>query len=350
MIGANLTDMRDGLLGDAVVLALELPLQAAADPSQARGLVLVQARDKALLTRLINVVNRTQQESGELAGVAERQRNGTAYHVREFPAATNRPPECYIDYPDGTFAFSNSESMIQSVVDRKAREVDGDGDAKAAPKVDLGLGELARFKTVQSQLPGTALARLFIDPRHIRRLLAAQPRPGKPAEARIMAMTERYLAAVDYAGAALTICDRSIEIHSVETLDPSLLDPWLRRWAGDPRPLDKTLSEAPASALAIAFGHVDATVLLDALAQIMGDEDHPRLTNLETLLTGLMLGLDLRTKVLPRLGPGVLAYLDAPSETDEQGGAAGSTKRLRRVGRFRWCWWSAWEVTNPSDR
>ena len=73
------------------------------------------------LERLIRVVNTIQQESGELAGVADRQRNGTTYHVREFPAAANRPSEWYVVYPDGTFAFSNSEALIQSVIDRKGR-------------------------------------------------------------------------------------------------------------------------------------------------------------------------------------------------------------------------------------
>ena len=84
--------------------------------------------------RLIRVVNTIQQESGELAGVAERQRNGTTYHVREFPAAANRPPEWYVAYPDGTFAFSNSEAMIQSVIDRKARAQDGTRRGKGRPE------------------------------------------------------------------------------------------------------------------------------------------------------------------------------------------------------------------------
>ena len=60
------------------------------------------------------------------------------------------------------------------------------------------------------------------------------------------------------------------------------------------------------------------SAVLDALTQIVPDEDQPRLANIETMLTGFLLGQDLRTKVLPRLGPGILAYLDAPSETDEQ--------------------------------
>ena len=37
LLGANLTDVRDELLGDAVILALRLPPEAPADASQARG-------------------------------------------------------------------------------------------------------------------------------------------------------------------------------------------------------------------------------------------------------------------------------------------------------------------------
>jgi hypothetical protein len=323
MLGTNLTDVRDELVGDAVVLALRLPPDAPADASQAKGILLVQARDPALLGRLIRVVNTIQQESGELAGVAQRQRNGTTYHVREFPAAANRPPEWYVAYSDGTFAFSNSEALIQSVIDRKARGQDDKDGAKAGPKVDPGLGGLTRLKAVQSKLPERALARLFIDPRQFERLLAGAPRPSKPSEARITATLERYLAAVDYAGAALTWNDESIVIHSVETLNPSLLDPWLRHWAGDTRRVDPTLARVPPSALAVASGHVDALAFFDAIAQIVPLEDQPKLTNIETMVTGLMLGHDLRSKVLPGVGPGAIAYLDAPSDMEEQGGALG---------------------------
>ena len=39
-LGATLTDLRDELVGDAVVLALRLPPQDPVDASQARGLLL----------------------------------------------------------------------------------------------------------------------------------------------------------------------------------------------------------------------------------------------------------------------------------------------------------------------
>jgi len=325
VLGANLTDLRDELVGDAVVLALRLPPEGPADSSLARGLLLFRARDQALLERLIRVVNTTQKDSGELAQVGDRRRAGTTYHVREFPAAAGRLPEWYVAYPDGTFGFSNSELLIQAVIDRKtparsAQDASREGAGTTAvndpgARIEPGLGDLPRLHSVQSRLPGPALARLFVDPRHIGRLLAAAPRPAKPSDARLMTMLERYLTAVDYAGAALVCNDRAIVVHTVETLDPSKLDPWLRRWAGGTVRLDPALERVPSTALAVASGHVDAVALHDALSRLVPDEDGPKRTNIETVLTGLLLGQDLRTRVLPRLGPGVLAYLDSPSET-----------------------------------
>ena len=202
-------------------------------------------RDLTLLNRLIRVINATQRDHGELTEVVDRQRNGTAYHVREFPPAASRPPECYVLYPDGTFAFSNSESMIHAVIDRKGRGRDRSDTRKAITNVDSGLGDQARLTAVQRQLPGPALVRMFVDPRHLERVLTAQPRPSKRTDARVMATLERYIAAVDYAGAALTWNDESIVIHTVETLNPSLLDPWLRHWAADSRQLDPKFLPVP---------------------------------------------------------------------------------------------------------
>jgi hypothetical protein len=324
LLDANLTDVRDELLGDGVILALRLPPEAPANASLARGLLLVQARDPALLERLIRVVNTAQQESGELAEVGDRKRIGITYHVREFPAAANRPSEWYVAYPDGTFAFSNSEVLIHSVIDRKTAGAAGKDEAKAGQNDEPGLGDLSRLKAVQGRLPERALARLFVDPRHIERLLAGVPRPNEQSDPRVVATLERYLAAVDYAGAALTWNDDSIVIHTVESLNPSLLDPWLRRWAADARRADPTLEHVPPSAVAVAFGHVDGTAVLDAITQIVPERDQARLANFETLLTGLLLGQDLRAKVLPLLGPGIIAYLDAPTDADDRTTPPGS--------------------------
>ncbi len=330
VLGVNLTDLRDELLGDAVVLALRLPPEGRADASLARGLLLFRARDVALLERLIGVINKTQKGSGELVQVGDRQRAGTTYHVRTFRPAAGRPPEWYVAYPDGTFAFSNSELLIQAVIDRKtptrtaqnAPHAGGGASAVNDPgaKLEPGLGDLPRLHAVQRRLPDErALARLFIDPRQIGRLVAAAPRPAEPSGARLVALLERYLAAVDYAGAALVWSDRSIVIHTAEILDPSRLDPWLRRWAGGTGRVDPGLERVPSSALALVSAHVDALALYDALYEIVPDVEQPKLANIEIVLNGLLLGQDPRTQVLPRLGPGVLVYLDSPADLGQDG-------------------------------
>ncbi len=130
--------------------------------------------------------------------------------------------------------------MIHAVIDRKDRQTRSaqtsprDGGTSGAPgKIDTvtatdpGLGDLPRLKEIERRLPPAALARLFVDPRSIERSLAAAAPPKDAGDARIAATLRRYLAAVDYAGAALVLSKSAIVVHTVETLDPSRLDPWL---------------------------------------------------------------------------------------------------------------------------
>ncbi len=107
LVGANLTELRDELLGDAVVLALRLPREGAADASQARGLLLFRARDQALLERLIHVVNTGQKESGELAQVVERRAP-----ERPTTSASFRPPP--IGSPNGTPPIPTARSLSRT--------------------------------------------------------------------------------------------------------------------------------------------------------------------------------------------------------------------------------------------
>ena len=325
-LGVTLAELRDDLIGDALVLVLRLDPDALPDPRQARGLLLVRARDPALLERLVAGVNSSQRESGELERVTDRTRGTTTYHVREFPGAAGRPPEWYVSYSDGTFAFSNSEPMIQALIDRKGRMtssktgpgngVAGDGPAGAPVTRDgPGLGDLPRFKSLRRRLPERALARLFVNPRTIERLLANVPRSSKPSDLRILAMLERYLTAVDYAGAALTWGSDAIVVHAVETINVSRFEPWLRRWAGDARAWNPTVRRVPPTALALASAHIDATALREAVFQLVPADGQQPAKNLESVATGLLLGQDVRSRILPALGPGLIAYIDSPLET-----------------------------------
>src|SRR5262249_38976489 len=139
------------------------------------------------------------------------------------------------------------------------------------------------------RLPERPLARLYVDPRAVERLLGQAPPPAKPADAHFLALLRRHLAAVDYAGAALVWSSDAIVLHAVETIEPSRADGWLRRWAGDARPLRKELLRVPRTALALASAHVDMVALREAVYQAVPESEHPRLRNLETILSGVML-------------------------------------------------------------
>src|SRR5262249_31761598 len=147
------------------------------------------------------------------------------------------------------------------------------------------------------RLPEQAVARLFVEPRQIERMIAASPPASKSSDARILPMLERYLGAVDYAAAALLWDNSGVVVHTVETLAPSKLDPWLLRWAGNGLGRDATLSRVPDGALALASGHLDAPALFDALSQIVPDRDGSKLKNLEAVLSGLLLGQDWRSRI-----------------------------------------------------
>ena len=220
--------------------------------------------------------------------------------------------------PTGTFAFSNSQSMIESVIDRKtpvpdvAKAADA---AKAAVHVDPGLGELPAFKAVASQLPVQSAAQRVCQP--------PPPRPASGGPTAAQQAGRRPNLGGDRAlSRRCFLCRGRLELNDASIVT-AVSKRSTRRYStpgcatGPPMPGRWTrLCRIPPTALAHAIVHVDATAVLDAIALNIRDEDQPKLANVETLLSGLLLGRDLRTSVLPRLGPGVLAYFDAPAETD----------------------------------
>jgi hypothetical protein len=157
---------------------------------------------------------------------------------------------------------------------------------------------------------------LYIDPRSVERLIDLAPPSAKPSDAPLLATLRRHLAAVDSAGVALVWRPEAIVVHAVETLDASRVDAWLRRWAADPRRDRPELRRVPRTAMAIASAHIDGSALREAVYLIVPEIDHQRLRNLESLLTGLMLGQDFASRIQPRLGPVAMAYLDASTESE----------------------------------
>jgi hypothetical protein len=303
LLGEPITVVRNDLLGDAVVLALHLP--PGATPDEARGLLLTRVRNRALLDRLVEELNSAQTRKGELARVGRHSWHGSSYSSREYHDG-KKPAEYYTTLPDDTFAWSNSEDLIRGLIDRKA---EGSG----------GLGDDPRFRQVRRKLPAGAVATLYVDPRFLERVRAASPRSGKPGDEQVQAMLGRYLAAVEYAGAALE-WQGGLTLQTEETLDRSKLDGWIKKWAARPGKVEPAFRRVPATAMAVATVSVDFAAVLDAFEGLFPGDGRAKLANGLEVLRGVLLGRDLQSAILPYVGPGVLAYVEPPAEGESKPG------------------------------
>ena len=297
VVGEKIATIRDNLLGDAFVLTLRVPPEG--QPEQARGLLLARVRDRPLLDRLIHEFNAAQTRSGELTRLLRTDREGVAYWTREFRPDDRRPAEYFTVLVDNTFAWSNAEDLVQGVIDRKA------GKARS-------LDDRPEFQRVRRRLADQATVSLFLEPGFLRRLLSDPARPKRPAGDHAAALLGRYLGAMDYFGATLRWRD-GVWLQTEEILDPGKLDPWVRCWAARPAGANPGSRRVPATALAAASLQVDFPSLLSAFRDFVPDTGQARVENLIVALNGVLLGHDLETDVLPRLGPEVLTYLEPPA-------------------------------------
>jgi len=304
VLQAKLTEIRDQILGDAVVLALRLPPDSPFDPNQARGILALKAANPALLKRLIELINTTQKQNGELAAVVERKRGEIAYFVREFPAGSDHLPEAYVTFPDGIFAISNFGGLIADLIDRKTGKTNDGAHAPAS------LADLPRFQMLDHKLPARALARLYIDPRLAESLLKNSPRPRSPGEALI----ERYVGALESAGAALVVGEGHLALHTAEVFEPRKFREVTGSATARSTSTAPRIDHVPATTLAVGSLRVDFAALYRFFLQTVPEPEQPHLANAESALKGVFLGLDPRTRILPGLGPRILAFADAPAD------------------------------------
>ena len=292
-LGLSIETFRDDLFGDAFILAFQPG--PALRPDLGRGLLLVRPRDQAMIPRLLNALNAAQTKSGELVAVEERPRGPLSYKVRKYKSP-RRPTEFYIQLDDGSLAWSNSEPMIQGVIDRKLTH-------------GPGLGDDASFQRVRRGLADRPFISLFLNPRFIERLVADNSRPSKPTQDRQTAMLARYIGAIGQVGLCLEWRDGFV-LHSHEVLVTEKLDPWLKRWLTRPAAPVVLPASLPPSTVAVLSANLDFEALRDAAWELTAEEDRPSLENYKLALQGLLLGRDPLTEILPRLGPGALLYLE----------------------------------------
>lgn len=309
------------LLGDAVALAIRP--DPGGDPDHPQGLLLLRSRDPALVARLLDRLNALESDQGLLA-VESPTHRGKGFSIRRFRPGT-KPNEAYVLFDDGVFAWANSDEFIRAVIDH---QIDGGG-----------LSTRDRFQNAWAELPNPAVVSGYIDAR----FLEGQLKLGKlkDQQAPVESLIRRMIGAADAVGMALAWKEGRIELHLHEVFDATRIDEPLRRWAARPMTGDPGtwLADLPESTLAVAFGPLDGLAFVDLLIGLVPRSERARIDAAMTLASGLLLGLDPRTEVLPNLGPQLLASVSWPSESPRAtprftlalglGGPADQVERLR---------------------
>jgi hypothetical protein len=308
VLQVSLTEVRDQVLGDAVVLAVRLPAEPPFDPSKARGLLVLKAASPALLKRLIDQFNTTQKQNGEIANVVERLTGETHYFVREYHAGSDRMPEAYVLFPDGTFALSNSPDLVTDLIGRKTGKPGGD--------VSRSFCDLPRFQSVDRQLPESSLARLYVDARLLERQFKNGAQSKTAGEQQGAELIGRYLSAMQSLGAAVTAREGKLKLCTTEVFDPTKFSELFGRYAAAVTAVAPQLDRVPSSALAFGKLDLDLAALYRKLITLVPAADRPRLTNMETAISGILLGQNLQSRILPALGHGFVAFIEPPTDAD----------------------------------
>ena len=301
VLGVPPETIRDEVLGDAVVLAI-VPDPGGGEPS---GLLLTRARDPKLLARIIRVINAGEHADGTLLEVVDRKHAGLDYHLRKF-APGIKPDDSYATLDGDLFAWSNSEGLIQDVLDRRAGR-------------KPGLGADPRFQEVRRALPSTAAALLALDPAALQ---AGIDPDGDP----IAILLRNHVKSLKYVGVALELRGH-LELHAVETYargdEAGAFGP-----TDSISPPDDLLAGIPTDPLAFLAGPVDFSNLFEGLYRVLGPEEKGRADQVVAVASGLLMGLNVRDEVLPRLGPAVVAYLvNDGTRTDASANSGGLEPR-----------------------
>ncbi len=296
VLGIDLNALRDDVLGDGVVLALIPPAE------EPRGLLLTRFRDRKLLDQLISRINFVETSSRALVEVREHrgQGGGRTYWQRRFAAGT-KPDEWYAIIEPSTFAWSNSEAVIQGVIAR---------DKKSAA---AGLASLGPFREVRDSLPESAFVRVFVDPKFLSQV--AGPTLRNAADPVTISL-KNALGSVAYLGASIQWRDGIIlDVHARLNLPrtDATRQARIARQGGDPDPL----ATANATTLLAIAGRLDAVAVVDHLFKVASIEQRDKAQLGWNVLNGLFLGKDLRNDILPQVGPGMLLRVDAPVARDD---------------------------------
>jgi hypothetical protein len=291
-LGISAPQLRDDILGDAVVLAYRHAPPG--KPDQEQGLLLLRARDAELLAKVVERLNQAQEKSQELKALEPREYKGVRYFRRQDARGVH-----FYFLRGPLLGFSKHESMLRQVIDRLPAAGDRPGGAP-------------RFVR---QLRGQekALLCVWLNPRAFDEDLRQKTADTNGPDERVLQTFRRYWQALDGVGLAVYL-GQDLEVRVSVQGRAEALPPAFRRMIEVSAQPSELWARFPGEAIVTSVGRTDFAALDKALADFLTDDNRSamRLGLQATVGRALGLGLD---EVLPYLGPDYGYCVAAPPDT-----------------------------------
>jgi hypothetical protein len=285
--------LRDGILGDAVVLAYRPGPPG--KPELEQGMLLLHAPDKTLLAKLIERLNQEQTKSGELKQVQPREHKGHTYHRRVETAGESF---YFLDGP--LLAFTGHEALLKQLLERRAQPAN-------ALKI-LPLAAQARKVGVEK-----ALGTLWINPRSFDAEFESQLTQLQGPEAAVLKTFLSYWRAIEGITVSMLLEADPEFVLSVQARTASLPPAAQRLVIENAKPSELWRRFPEKSVLTFA-GRIDAPALLETLAEFMTPEARKDVEDAFQRTMGIAVREHLLKEVLPYLGPDVGVCVMTPPD------------------------------------
>lgn len=272
------SELRDEIFGDCVVLAFH----HAEKKENERGVLMLWAKNPALLDKLIQRVNQEQKKNGEIKALEEKDYRGVKYTLRR----ETKQNQYYLRQGP-LFLFTTDEPMLRQVIDRKV------GVAKTSTMVQS-------FERLGAE---QALVTLWVNPRPFDAQWKPTAQDSSEGAVAKQAFAQ-YWQALDAVAVSLT-AGPDLELSVALQGRPDKLPSAARKFLQTAAMPSDLWQQFPTKSILTTAARVDFGALAQMLEEFTPETARPKIREHLQMKFGPLLGMDFATDVLPRLGPDV---------------------------------------------
>ena len=295
-LGVTSEQVRDAVLGDAIVLAYQPG--PVGKPDSETGIIFIKPRSMDVLQQLIDGVNKLQLQGNEIRPVKELSHRGQRYFVREKVAGGRE----FYRVHDGIFAFSSREQAIHGVIDQSLIPLTDKPSGIAARLLELGVSK--------------KMAVCLFNPRGFDAELVTKTEGSKDGNEKAFLTQFRKVWTATNSFAISIHPTHELEIGVVANFDRELLPKELQPILFPTAGVSKLWSMVPTEAMVALGGRVNANHVRDALATFLPDGGKEGLAHALDQGVGPAVGRDKLGLVLNSLGPDWIFWVEPPAKSN----------------------------------